>query len=77
MINDGTNFAKSVVSWRTSWYECVIVDEVDVPGDVTEAVPHYSLCYGRVVKSWIMSPVILDAGKFVYSHEDTKSHIGP
>ena len=34
------------VSWRAPWYKCVIVDEVEVPVDVAEAVPRNSVRYG-------------------------------
>ena len=77
MTHDGTNFAKAVVSRRTSWYESVIVDKVAIPGDVAESISGYPVCYGGVMKGWISSPVILNTGEFVDSHKDTKSHVGP
>ena len=77
MVHDGTNFAESVVSWRTSRCKGVIVDEVEVPADVSETISRDPVGYGGVMESWISSPVVLNTGKFVYSHEDTKSHVGP
>ena len=45
-------------------------------GTVSETISRDPVGYGGVMESWISSPVVLNTGKFVYSHEDTKSHVG-
>ena len=62
MINNWTNLSNLLVFWRAPWYKFVIVDEVKVPVDIVEAVP-------SDLKGRISSPIIIDTGKFVYSHQ--------
>ena len=75
MVDDGSNFAESVVSRRTSRYKGVVVDKVAVSADVSETIPCDPVSNGGVVKSRILSSVVLNTGKFVYPHKDTKSHV--
>ena len=46
-----------------------------VPADVPETIPRDPFGYGGVVKSRILSPIVVNTGKFVDPHEDTKSHV--
>ena len=49
----------------------IIVSEVKVPADIPKMIPHDPV---GVVKSRISYPIVLNTGKFVITHEDTKSH---
>ena len=59
MVNQRVHLPKLIMHRVSSWSKMVIVDKVQVPGDLAETPSRDSVCNRDIVKERVLAPVII------------------
>ena len=53
MVNQWSDFPETIMAILSTWYQCVVVNKVEIPGDLTELVSSDAIRDWSILKTGI------------------------
>ena len=73
VVNQWSDLPETVMAIVFIWYQCVVVDKVEIPWDLKESVLSDAISHWNIPKTGISWPLVVEGRKMVYAHQNTKS----